>query len=219
MFAKLTGTIDTLHGNTVVVDVHGVGYLVTCSGRTISQMGGLGAPVRLFIETQVREDAINLFGFAQADEQSWFKLLTTVQGVGARVALAILSVCDPSDLHMAIAAQDKAMLTRADGVGPKLGLRIVTELKDKIPDYMIPAPLTAAPSTVSKTVGKAGSGTSLPRDNTVDADAVSALVNLGYARAEAFSAVMKVRAAQDGVTHTVGDMIKQALNELARNAA
>ncbi|NJO35181.1 MAG: Holliday junction branch migration protein RuvA, partial [Rhodospirillales bacterium] len=131
MIGKLTGTLDSISGDAALIDVGGVGYVVHAASRTLSKLGPNGAPVSLLIETHVREDAINLYGFWDATERDWFRLLTTVQGVGAKVALAILSVLAPDDLSLAIAAQDKAIVTRAPGVGPKLAQRIVSELKDK----------------------------------------------------------------------------------------
>ncbi len=223
MFAKLSGMIDDITLTHVIMDVQGVGYLVACSARTRGRLER-GTPARLLIETQVREDAINLYGFIDAEEQAWFRLLTGVQGVGPRVGLALLSACSPSDLTLALASQDKAILTRADGVGPKLATRIVTELKDKVPDYMA-VPVTPSGAGVVKGSATAKSGDHVApvgaeRGATagMDADAISALVNLGYGRAEAFSAVARVRASH--IPDSVGDMIKHALNELTgRNAA
>lgn len=184
MIGKLTGTIDSAAGNQIVIDVNGVGYVVACSAHTLRQIGGAGDPVSLLIETQVREDAISLFGFAGAQERDWFRLLMTVQGVGARLALAMLSTLPPARLAQAIAAQDKAALAQAEGVGPKLALRIVTELKDKAAHFVFP---TVAPSGASGRATAAAEG--------MASDAVSALINLGYRRMEAFAAVSK--AAQD----------------------
>jgi holliday junction DNA helicase RuvA len=213
MFARLTGTIDTVHTNTVILDVGGVGYLVACSSRTLSRLGQPGSVARLHIETQVREDAINLFGFFDAEEQSWFKLLTTVQGVGARVAMNILSACEPGQLHMAIGAQDRAVLTQADGVGPKLATRIVTELKDKVPEFSLghvaPLPLN----------GRAGAKPATEAARA-DADAVSALINLGYGRAEAFAAVMRAKSALEQNNEPVqnaSDLIRLSLKELGQS--
>jgi Holliday junction DNA helicase RuvA len=205
MIGKLTGTIDTISGSHVVIDVNGVGYVVTCSARTLRQMGPAKSVATLLIETHVREDAINLYGFADVGEQDWFRLLTTVQGVGAKVALAILSTIVPDELAQVIAAQDKAALTKADGVGPKLALRLVTELKDKVPALMAqPIPLRSAKG--------ADAATNL--SNSLTSDAVSALVNLGYRRAEAFGAVAAAGRAQ---THNkLDDLIRASLAELSR---
>ncbi|MFZ2006300.1 MAG: Holliday junction branch migration protein RuvA, partial [Stellaceae bacterium] len=131
MIAKLTGILDHIGADGAIVDVGGVGYLVFASTRTLGQLQP-GAAARLLIETHVREDHIHLYGFIDAAERDWFRLLTTVQGVGAKVALAILSAVAPNDLTLAIVAQDNAMLARADGVGPKLAARIVNELRDKV---------------------------------------------------------------------------------------
>jgi Holliday junction DNA helicase RuvA len=190
LIGKLTGRVDSVSGNQLILDVGGVGYLVACSAATLRAAGGQGAQngsfLSLFIETHVREDAINLYGFANEGERDAFRLLTGVQGVGAKSALAILGVLPPEKLAQAIAAQDKASLTQADGVGPKLALRIVTELKDK-------AALLGAvfvPKLADGIVSNAGGG-------AVE-DAVSALLNLGYKRMEAFAAVMKASEALGG---------------------
>src|SRR4029077_13539959 len=160
-----------------VIDVGGVGYLAFCSTRTLGLLSPPGGPARLLIETHVREDHIHLYGFIDIAERDWFRLLTTVQGVGARLALAILSAVAPEALTLAILAQDKAALARAEGVGPKLAARIVNELRDKVGGLAAAAPLPSA-----------GTGAPLAEQGAA-ADAVSALVNLGYRRAEAFGAV------------------------------
>lgn len=200
MIARLKGLVDSVAAEGCVVDVGGVGYLVFCSRRTAGQLIP-GEAVALHVETQVREDHIHLFGFAEKAERDWFRLLTTVQGVGGRVALAILSVLDPDALATAIAAQDKVAVTRADGVGPKLAARIVSELKDKAGTIGIGAPVAA-----EKGAAPAGGGAS--------ADAVSALVNLGYGRSEAFAAVAAASRSLGGEA-TVGALIPAALKELA----
>lgn len=180
MIAKLKGLIDSVGDDWVVVDCSGVGYLVSCSSRTLSRLEA-GTAASLFIETHVREDAIQLYGFLETGERDWFRLLTTVQGVGAKVGLSILSVATPDQLLQIIAAQDKASLTRASGVGPKLAVRILTELKDK------------AGKIALSGFGSAGvaiaSAIPLPAASGRLEDAVSALVNLGYRRLEAFQAV------------------------------
>ena len=221
MFARLTGKIDSILENAVIIDVHGVGYLVTCSARTLSRMGGEGEFLRLHIETQVREDAINLYGFMDAEEQAWFRLLTTVQGVGARVGMAILGACSPSQIATAIAAQDKTALTRADGVGPKLATRIVTELKDKVANMALAgaAFLPTSPSgdkDVSSKGAAARKAATAPQSSD-ESDAVSALVNLGYARADAFTAVMQAKAEADSAGNPMNmqDLIRAALSRLA----
>lgn len=205
MFARLKGTLDEIGEDTVIVDVGGVGYLVFCSGRTLSALPAKGSPVRFEIETQVREDHIHLFGFLDRSERDWFRLLTTVQGVGARVALAIQSVLSPEALTQAVAAQDKAAVTRANGVGPKLAQRIVSELKDKVGGMALgPAVGTGTPAAGD--VPKADAGAA--------EDAVSALVNLGYGRSDAFTAVAK--AVRSGEGADVSSLIRLALRELGR---
>lgn len=202
MIGKLSGIIDSIQGSHVVLDVNGVGYVVTCSSRTLRQLGANGTAATLRIETQVREDAISLFGFLTTEEQDWFKLLTTVQGVGAKVALSILGSVSPEQLASAIAMQDKHALTEADGVGPKLALRLVTELKDKVPAFMGKAVLMAGSAPVA----------ALP--NSAASDAVSALVNLGYRRAEAFGAVSAVM--RDKPAAKLDELIRLGLSELSR---
>src|SRR6266849_4670447 len=135
MIGKLTGTIDGVGEDFVILDVHGVGYLVHCSARTLQDLPAVGKAVALAIETHVREDQIRLFGFLSGAEREWFRLLQTVQGVGTKVALAVLSTLKPADLASAIAMRDKAMVARTPGVGPKVAERIVTELKDKAPAF------------------------------------------------------------------------------------
>ena len=137
MIAKLSGLLDSVGTDHCIVDCGGVGYLVFCSARTLRRVGDTGTAVSLRIEMQVREDAITLFGFVDLPERDWFRRLTTVQGVGSRVALALLSVLEPDKLGQAIAAQDRTALVQADGVGPKLANRLISELKDKVADlYM-----------------------------------------------------------------------------------
>jgi Holliday junction DNA helicase RuvA len=204
MIAKLTGTLARIAGTFIIIDVSGVGYRVSCSARTLRQMGVVGSPVSLLIETQVREDAINLFGFINAEEQDWFNLLTTVQGVGAKVGLSILSTMSPEQLAGIIASQDKTAMAQAEGVGPKLALRLVTELKDKVPSFMGTAALA----------GELGSGPSIPIPNAVAGDALSALTNLGYRRAEAFAAV--TAAGRRNPQAKLDELIRLSLAELSR---
>ena len=197
MIAKLRGLLDSFGADHAVIDVQGVGYLVAASTRTLSQLGAIGSEVMLHTEMQVSEDAIRLIGFATADERDWFRLLTSVQGVGARVALGILSALTGDELHRAIATGDKAMVARAQGVGPKLALRIVTELKDKAGGVVLGgAALVAAPSGVG-------------------ADAASALVNLGFRPAEASAAVAKAEA-ELGPGPTLDALVRAALKKAAR---
>ena len=207
MIGKLSGIIDTIEDGSVLLDVQGVGYIVFASPRTLGALSGHGEPCSLLIDTHVREDHFHLYGFIDKAEQQWFRLLTTVQGVGAKVALSILGVCPPDKLQIAIVAQDKAIVTQADGVGPKLGTRIVNELKDKV---------GALDTGViqMKTGGKSTSNTADNNNASIDQDAVSALINLGYGRADAFSAVMRVRANDNG-TDDLQKIIKLALKELS----
>ena len=190
MIAALRGLVDHVAEDSAVIDVSGVGYLVFCSSRTLSALPRAGEAVSLRIETHVREDHIHLYGFATEIERAWFRLLTTVQGVGARVALAILSALAPGDLARAIAAQDKAALGRASGVGPKLAARIAVELKDKAGGIALgPAAVDdAGASGKDKKAAKAADADAAER---LVGDAVSALVNLGYGRTEAYGAVVE----------------------------
>ena len=205
MFAKLKGLVDSINGNHVILDVQGVGYAVTCSANTLRQLT-VGEAAALLIETHVREDAINLFGFASVEEQDWFKLLTTVQGVGAKVGLSILSSVSPDKIAQIIAAQDKSAMTEADGVGPKLALRIVTELKDKVPAFIA--------GHAAKQLGVASITSAVPAGAA--GDAVSALINLGYRRAEAFAAVSSV--SRNNPSAKLDDLIRLSLAELTRGS-
>jgi Holliday junction DNA helicase RuvA len=197
MIARLTGLLDQAGSDSAVIDVGGVGYLVFCSARSLGRLPAKGAPVSLLIETHVREDHIHLYGFAEPAERDWFRLLTTVQGVGAKLALALLGVLSPDDLMRAIAAADKASLARAPGVGQKLAQRIATELKDKV-----------------RAVALGPAAAELPQRGS-EADAVSALVNLGYRRAEAFDAVIEA-ARQLGASAPVDALIRAGLKELSQ---
>lgn len=208
MIAKLTGIIDSVASNNVIVDVSGVGYLVYASGRTLSKIGSEhGTNVSLLIETIVREDSFTLYGFADAHEKEWFNLLCTVQGVGAKAALLILSAIPAESLAMVIASEDKAAIRQADGVGPKLATRIVTELKDK-------AGKIAMGDSAFKATGvkDAGKVAKMPVSNSNDA--ISALINLGYGRSEAFSAVTNV-IARIGEDAEVDKLITEGLKELS----
>ncbi len=208
MIAKLSGILDSVSQNTLILDVNGVGYLVHASGRTLAQAGQAGDPLSLLIETIVREDAFNLYGFREAAEQEWFRLLTSVQGVGAKAALAILSISPPDQLGFAIAAGDKTALTRADGVGPKLAMRILTELKDKATKI----DLSPAPAKSTRAAQP-----DAPADNAapnVDNDAVSALVNLGYGRSDAYQAVLQAKQKAND-NDDLQTLIRLALQELS----
>lgn len=204
MIVKLTGKIDRIDTDGVIIDVGGVGYWVQASRRCLSGLGSAGEAVSLPTTQIFREDGVFLYGFADREEQGWFKLLTTVQGVGAKVALAILSVLSPDELSIALAAQDKTALCRADGVGPKLGQRIVTELKDKA-GFVVADPIMR--STVP------GSAAPANMMGGVRDDAVSALVNLGYGRTEAFSTVSRLLT--EGGEASLSDLIRRSLKELA----
>ena len=200
MIAKLTGLLDSIGDGWVVVETGGVGYLVFCSARTLREVGPPGTTISMLIDTHVREDHIHLYGFPLLEERNWFRMLQTVQGVGARMALGVLDALSADELVDAILAQDAATLTQANGVGPKLAKRLVSELKDKIGDL--------APSTFTgPTAAEAVAG-----DTTVDA--VSALVNLGYRRIEAFGAVSRARQSL-GAQAEVGALIREGLKELA----
>ena len=198
MIARLTGTLAESAADHAVIDVGGVGYLVQASARTLTAIGPVGGSVMVFTELQVREDAMTLFAFGSAGERDWFRLLTGVQGVGGRVALSILSVLDEGELSRAVAAQDKAMVARASGVGPKLAERIVRELKDKVGGVAIgPAGATLA--------GLSGA----------PADAVSALGNLGFRPAEASTAVAAA-VAELGDAASLDALVRVALKKVGR---
>ena len=199
MIARLTGRIEALEADRCVVDVNGVGYLVQASTRTLAALPA-GAAASLLIETQVREDALVLYGFFESAERDWFRLLTTVQGVGAKVALNILSALSPRDLIAAIQAGDRGSLTRAAGVGAKLAIRLLTELRDKA--GAMPAGIGFSPVLP-------------PPAGGVAADALSALVNLGYRRAEAQTAVDRAMA-RLGEDAALDALIRDGLKELAR---
>ncbi|MCG5240354.1 Holliday junction branch migration protein RuvA [Azospirillum doebereinerae] len=207
MIAKLTGIVDSTGTDWVVLDVNGVGYLLSCSNRTLSRMA-VGERASLVVETFIREERIVLHGFGDQGEREWFKLLTTIQGVGARLALSILGILDPEQLTRAIASQDKTALIRADGVGPKVAARILNELKDKVGN------LALGPAASGGTPVK-GAPAGVPGASPALADAVSALVNLGYGRSEAFGAVVAAgRVLGDGAG--VSDLIRQGLKELSQ---
>ena len=199
MIARLTGILAETSADALVIDVGGVGYLALASARTLSAVGPIGGQVMLFTEMQVREDAITLFGFGSAGERDWFRLLTSVQGVGGRVALAILSVLSSEELVRAISAQDKAMIARANGVGAKLAERIVRELRDKAGGIAIGP----------------GGGATIAAKGGAAADAASALANLGFRPAEAANAVA---AAEEelGAGATLDALVRLALRKASR---
>ncbi len=206
MIGSLTGLVDHAGKDEAVIDVGGVGYLVFASARTLDALPPAGSSVRLMIETHVREDHIHLYGFAERQERDWFRLLTTVQGVGARVALALLSVLTPDALATAIAAQDRAAIAQAEGIGPKLAARILNELKDKA------GVIGGDPLAGDLPGARFGAGAGAPQGAA--AEAVSALVNLGYGRSEAFAAVNRV-AGDAGGDATVEQIIPLALKDLS----
>ncbi|MFA7275499.1 MAG: Holliday junction branch migration protein RuvA [Pseudobdellovibrionaceae bacterium] len=224
MFAKLTGKIDTLLPEGLILDVGGVGYLVFASGRTLGMIGQVGDGASLLIETHVREDHIHLYGFSSVAEREWFKLLTSVQGVGAKSGLAILSVCTPEQLPLVIASGDAALLRRADGVGPKLATRICTELKDKVQGMNLGAAVLSSSAVEpeikasSKKSPKVASVAAVDGFPNLDQDVLSALVNLGYGRAEAFSAVVQARRKANDNNEVLGleSLIRLALKELTQ---
>jgi len=205
MIAKLKGVIDNIGNDWAIIDVGGVGYLVFCSGRTLGQLTE-GGVVEIMIETHVREDHIHLYGFADAVERDWFRLLTTVQGVGVKVALGLLTVLRTEELTQAVAAADKGAITQAPGVGQKLATRILSELKDKIGSIT----LAAMPGAVSVAeFGPGGGDAGGPLG-----DAASALVNLGYNPSQALSAASRA-AGRLGEDASVESLIRGGLIELA----
>jgi Holliday junction DNA helicase RuvA len=205
MIGKLRGTIDSYGEDFIIVDVGGVGYLVHCSTRTLQALPSVGEAVALAIETHVREDQIKLFGFTSDLEREWFRLLQTVQGVGTKVALAILGTLKPTDLASAIALRDKAAVSRTPGVGPKVAERIVTELKDKAPAY----------ADIDPAVVRLSGAVDENRAPKPVADAVSALVNLGYGQPQAAAAIAAAaRSAGEGAE--TKQLIRLGLKELSR---
>lgn len=201
MIGKLKGRIDSAEDDHLILDVGGVGYAVFCTARTLAAAEP-GTALELIIDTHVREDHIHLYGFASKTDRDWFRLLTTVQGVGVRMGMAILGLYGPDALTTIIAAQDKKQLTAVSGVGPKLAERIVTELKSKVGS--LPASLSVPTGKAAKSASSSGS---------MFDDATSALVNLGYGRAEAYGAV--ARAAQGKDNASLDDLIRLGLKELA----
>ncbi|MEQ9490755.1 MAG: Holliday junction branch migration protein RuvA [Alphaproteobacteria bacterium] len=203
MIGRLKGLVEETGDDWALIDVGGVCYVVFCSGRTLSALPARGQATVLEIETHVREDHFHLYGFATPSERDWFKLLTSVQGVGAKVGLAILTVQGPEQLLQAIAAGDKAAVAQASGVGPKLAGRVVSELKDKVGGMVL--------GSAAQTSATAGGGASAsgPAD-----EAISALVNLGYGRSEAFGAVGRVLQDSDGKAD-LDTLIRLGLRELA----
>ncbi len=206
MIGKLTGKLDSSGDDWAMIDVGGVGYVVFCSGRTLSRLPFAGETASVLIETHVREDHIHLYGFIDQGERDWYRLLSTVQGVGAKMALSILSTLGPEELLQAIAAQDKTSLTRASGVGPKIAGRIASELKEK-------AGGIALGNMAADLTGSSAAATAAPAGGLSE-DAISALVNLGYRRAEAFGAVGKA-VHELGKEASVEALIRVGLKELS----
>ena len=200
MIGKLTGLVDSVGEDHALIDVGGVGYIVQCPSSTLSRLAA-GAQVSLMIETRLTDETIRLYGFSTAEEREWFRLLQTVQSVGARVALSVLSALGPRDLERAVALSDKTMIGRAQGVGPKLATRIVTELKDKAPSMMLR--------------GHAGEAAPVTAPRGPEADAVAALLKLGYSQGVAAESV--ARAARDlGEGASLDALIREALRSMGR---
>ena len=200
MIAHLSGRIFEIGEDSVIIDVGGVGYILYCSARTLANLPAAGEAVSVHVETQFKAESLTLYGFEASAERSWFRLLQTVQGVGSRVALALLSALTPDQLAQAIAARDKAAFTQASGVGPRLAQRLISELQSKVGE-MPAAPVVTLPSSASA----AGTGP--------DQEAISALINLGYGRSEAHGAVAKAAAGLGDAADTE-TLIRAGLKEL-----
>lgn len=215
MIGKLRGIVDETTEDSAIIDVNGVGYVVFCSARTLSNLQH-GAAAELVIETHVREDHIHLYGFASVAEREWFRLLTSVQGVGAKMGQAILGTLDTEALLRTIGAQDKTGLTRVSGVGPKLAERIITELKGKVAKMgVVPMPAHSGALPAAKGKGRTAPANAGTPENRVMEDAISALTNLGYNRTEAFTAVSTVLH-NEGQDARLDTIIRLGLRELAR---
>ena len=217
MIGKLTGRVDTIAEDHVILDVGGVGYFVYASAKTLGLLAH-GASASLLTETHVREDHIHLYGFATAAEQLWFRTLTTVQGVGVKMALAVLSTFAPEQILTAIAAQDKKALTAVSGVGPKLAERIVTELKTQAvklgaAGFQIAAAHAGAAAQQKGNAASQKSGSKNAPTRSVAEDALSALVHLGYSRSEAFTVILRLQ--QDAPEAGLDQLIRDSLRELA----
>jgi len=202
MIGKLTGRVDFVGADHVILDVGGVGYLVHCSSSTLARLA-VGANASLAVETKVSEDAIRLYGFLSADERDWFRLLQTVQGVGARVALSVLSALKVNELERAIVLGDKGVVGRAQGVGPKLAQRIVVEFKDKAPAILL-----------QRRAEGGGDMAVLAPPRPIEADAISALVKLGYSQLVASDAVMRAGSALGEAS--LEPLLRESLRQLAR---
>ena len=206
MIGKLTGIIDSFYEEYLILDVAGVGYRVFCSSKTMAKMPAAGGTASLWIETQVREDHIHLIGFADTIEQQMFNLLSTVQGVGAKVALAILSALSPNEIQMAVMAADGKAFTRASGVGPKLGVRLLTELKGKMGSLGSNEAMQVLGTT----------GTKAPAQNQAMEEAISALANLGYARIEAGMVVANILRQNPDLE--TAELIRLSLKEIGKGS-
>lgn len=203
MIGKLRGIIDSISEDLVILDVGGVGYVVFCSANTLRKLPGKGEAVSLLIDTRIAEDRFDLLGFAEEEEREWYRELIKINGVSARIALAVLSVLTPLQLATAIAAQDTAAFKQANGVGAKLATRIVTEMKDKAPHIAINT------SHLPEHTGQKSTETS----SSVLGDAVSALVNLGYNRTDAYSAITQIASRGE---YGVGELIRLGLKHLSK---
>ncbi len=204
MIAKLRGIIDTLGENSLILDVNGVGYQIGCSQKTLLAIGSVGDPATLFIETVMRQESLQLYGFQSVSEKGWFHVLTTVQGVGMKVAMAILSALNLDEIHTAILQHDKATITRAEGVGPKLAARILNELKEKIPTTL--------------QIASSGSTSRAISPTPIFNEALMALMQLGYRRAEATEVLREITAASDDIAR-VEDLVRMALGKLSTMVA
>ena len=205
MIGSLSGLVDGIFDGYIILDVGGVGYRVFCSSKTVAKLSGVGQAAKLLIETQVREDHIHLFGFADSTEKQAFELITTVQGVGAKVALAILSALSANDLQMAIMTGDAKAITRANGVGPKLASRIVAELKGK----------TGTLGTNETMVVLQNTGGNSATNGAMD-EAISALVNLGYGKSEAGMTVASIMRQNPEIK--TAELIRLSLKEIGKGA-
>lgn len=201
MIAKLMGVLDSVYDGFIILNVSGVGYRVFCSAKTLAKMPACGEAVSLFIETQVREDAIRLFGFSSRSEQDIFNTLTVVQGVGAKVGMAILSTLSVNEIQMAVSTGDSKAFARVSGIGPKLAARLITELKGKIQGLEFLSPAT-------------DSDTAQTTDSRLLSDIISALVNFGYSRTEA--GIFASQALKDNPSATLSDLIRLALKEIGK---
>ncbi len=213
MIGKLKGIIESVSEDGLLLDVGGVCYLIYLSARSLQQLPEAGHPATIFIETHVREDHIHLYGFLSESEKRWFNVLCTVQGVGAKMGLGILSSFTPLEIVQAIHARDSKLLTRANGVGPKLGERLVTELKNKV-DSIPTGDVSFAPSTASTAKPTSTPSATPAAASSEIEEAISALSNLGYGRSEAYSAILALTQEQPDIS--LEEMIRLSLSKLAR---